>query len=74
MGISCAIYDQLELAAMRHQTILIALKNDLDNVIKVECVIRDLYVKQGKEYLMTTHNEEYELSELISIEVQNKPQ
>jgi len=74
MGISCAIYDQLELAAMRHQIVSITLNNNLNKEIQIECVIKDLYVKQGKEYLMTTHNEEYELSGLISIEVQSKTQ
>ena len=68
MGVSCTNYDQLELAAMHRKTVLLTFQVKGNQAVNIECVVNGLKTREGKEYLITEDNKEYELSELISIE------
>lgn len=69
MGISCSIYDQLELAAMRSQTVLLTMRCESGQKEQIKCVIKDLITRDGKEYLITQQQEVIELDKLISINI-----
>ena len=68
MAISCANYDQLELASMRGSTLKLQFESVEGNRVKLECVIADLYVKNGKEFLLTKDGKEMGLDDLVSID------
>lgn len=75
MGLSCAMYDQLELSSMRGEKLklLFCLPKDEDEdeaedeVIEISTKIKNLYVKEGKEYLLTDGDQEYPLDCLVTI-------
>lgn len=68
MPISCALYDQLEIFAMHKDKL--RLKFDLADGKQEQIVaqIVDLYVREGKEYLLTEVGQEYSLEALVSAE------
>lgn len=66
--LSCALYDQLELNAMRQVKVKLSFKRADQNMVVVEALIADLYVRDGKEYLLTDRGQEYSLDELVNIE------
>ena len=69
MGLSCALYDQLELYAMRRQTVRLTFMSASNEVETIETKIKDLYVKEGEEYLLTENGQEYNLNSLQNIEL-----
>lgn len=66
--LSCALYDQLELNAMRQVKVKLSFKRADQNMVVVEALIADLFVREGKEYLLTDRGQEYSLDELVNIE------
>ena len=68
MAISCAEYEQLELAAMRESSVGLIFKNDNSGDCLVKGIIETLYVKQGKEYLLFKDGQEYALIDFKSID------
>jgi len=68
MSISCAQYDQLELAAMRGQLLRLIFINGVDERSQVEGKIKNLYVCKGKEYVLMSDEQELLLDELVTIE------
>ncbi|MDX1352685.1 MAG: Rho-binding antiterminator [Thiomicrorhabdus sp.] len=69
MGISCSLYDQLEIASLRgHKVHLVfAAQNNEQKV--VEGVIDNIYASKGREYLVLKNSEEHCLDRLLSISV-----
>lgn len=68
MAISCAEYEQLELAAMRENSVGLIFKNVNSDNYLVKGVIETLYVKQGEEYLLFKDGQEYALNDFQSID------
>lgn len=69
MALSCALYDQLELGSIRQNQLRLEFKSSNETTFVVVVRIKDLYVKAGKEYLLTDQGQEYCLDELNSIEI-----
>ena len=65
MPVSCDIYSQLELAAMR-QTPVKLLQN---NQCVYEGVIRDLQTQDGQEYFVTADNQKLPLEAIDCLEL-----
>ncbi|WEJ62832.1 hypothetical protein [Thiomicrorhabdus lithotrophica] len=68
MAISCADYEQLELAAMQGISMCLIFKNVDSGNYLVKGVIETLYVKQGEEYLLFHDGQEYALNDFQSID------
>lgn len=70
MGLSCAMYDQLELSSMRgvKLKLLFCLPKGEEDMVEISAKIKNLYVKEGKEYLLTDCGQEYPLDYLVSIQ------
>lgn len=68
MGISCSLYDQLELAAMRGQLLRLTFNNSEGVAFHVEGKIKNLYVRNGQEYVLMENETELPLDELVTIE------
>ena len=68
MAISCADYEQLELAAVRENLVGLIFKNVDSGNYLVKGVIETLYVKQGEEYVLFQDGQEYALNDFQSID------
>jgi transcriptional antiterminator Rof (Rho-off) len=68
VAISCALYDQLELFCMRHQRVNLVFTEVDGNRLNVSGKIANLYVREGREYLITDSGQEYWLDNLITVE------
>ncbi len=69
MSISCSIYDRLELYSMHQQSLKLTFAFPEDESFQLVAKIADLYVREGKEYLLTDSGQEYPLDFLINVEV-----
>ncbi|QKI90169.1 Rho-binding antiterminator [Thiomicrorhabdus xiamenensis] len=67
MPIACDLYSQLELAAMRGQTVELYANNDL----RYRGPISTLATEKGKEYLVTPEQQKIPLEEIDRIETLN---
>lgn len=65
--ISCGIYDQLELYAMRRQTIQLELIDDSRRLIRTQGIIEDLWARDGVEYGRLKDGQEFRLDELMTV-------
>lgn len=61
--IACALYDQLELLALRGQKVRVKLQGGNE----VELVIRDLQQADGAEWLISDEYDRIRLDELLSV-------
>lgn len=61
--IACALYDQLELLALRKQKVRLT----LDNSEELELVIRDLQQANGAEWLISHESDPIRLDQIASI-------
>lgn len=68
MALSCALYDELELSSMRGLAMRLTFQYEDGEVEVVLAKIQDLYVKAGKETLLTDNGQEFSLDYLIAIE------
>lgn len=68
MGIDCAMYDRLELAAMHGETLRLSAKRRSGHVDVFEGRIASLTSKNGQEYLITPNNQLWALEGLMGIE------
>ncbi|WP_178862177.1 Rho-binding antiterminator [Thiomicrorhabdus cannonii] len=68
MAISCALYDQLELFCMRHQPVNLEFHDVDGGSMRVNIKIANLYVRDGREYLMDDSGQEYLLDNLVKVE------
>lgn len=68
MGISCHDYDRLELAAMRKIELTVTLQSEEGRYTHKKCVIQDLFVENGREFLLTAEEEIWPLDKIITIE------
>jgi transcriptional antiterminator Rof (Rho-off) len=68
MPIACSLYDQLEVCAMQKDKVRLTFMLDNQNKSEVIAQIGKLYVKEGREYLLTTDGQEYSLDALINVE------
>ncbi|WP_420719565.1 Rho-binding antiterminator [Thiomicrorhabdus sp.] len=71
MGISCSIYDQLEIASMHQQLVRLKFNAQNNESFSVEGVIDNLFTKKSKEYVSIKDGKTYCLDQLISIELIN---
>ncbi|WP_040726856.1 hypothetical protein [Thiomicrorhabdus sp. Kp2] len=69
MGISCSIYDQLELASMHGHKVCLVFDVQNSEHKCVEGVVENLYASKGKEYVLMKNGEEYCLDNLLSMSV-----
>ena len=65
MPIACQLYSELEIAAMRHQTV--ELKTATESLYSGK--VKTLTVRESKEYLVTPEDELIPLDDVISVEV-----
>ncbi|GAB6071440.1 hypothetical protein JCM30760_25370 [Thiomicrorhabdus hydrogeniphila] len=68
MGISCSIYDQLEIASMHQQLVRLVFSAQKSEPFSVEGVIDNLFAKESKEYVSIKGGKTYCLDQLMSIE------
>ena len=71
MGISCSIYDQLELASMHGHKVCLVFDVQNDEHIVVEGVVKNIYASKGKEYVLMNDGDAYCLDFLLSINMVN---
>jgi len=69
MGISCLLYDQLEIAAMRNQKIRLQFNYQETGDAEVVAKIENLFVKNGEEFVTTREGQTFPLRALTSLEV-----
>ncbi|WP_038150239.1 Rho-binding antiterminator [Thiomicrorhabdus chilensis] len=68
MSISCALYDQLEIAAMRKQKVRIVLEGSNAESTVYTGHIKDLCCVDGQEFFVSSKNEKWPLETIVSIE------
>lgn len=68
MGISCSMYDQLELAAMRQSKIRLNFKIQDGEYSVIEGQISNLHAKNGDEFIVMKDGLTYALNHLIALE------
>lgn len=73
MPLSCHLYDQLEIAAMKGLIIRIEFTLPQNGKTVYEGRIKDLQCHQGREYLVTPSDEKWWLEDVISIQTTNPP-
>ena len=65
--IDCNFYDILEALSTRKRYVRIQYKTEIDEFQSEDSIIRDLYIKQGYEYLLLTSGTEIRLDRLIKV-------
>ena len=66
--IDCNFYDILEALSTRKRYVRIQYKTEIDEFQSEDSIIRDLYIKQGYEYLLLTSGTEIRLDRLIKVD------
>lgn len=66
MPVSCALYDQLELYAIRKVQLQFLFNAKDGKTFKVIGKIKNLYVREGKEFLLLDSDQEYPLDNLVA--------
>ena len=71
--INCSFYDELEAAATLKKYIRIQYLSTLQEMLTIEAVIKDLYIKEGAEYMLLNTGEEIRLDRIVSIDGKYSP-
>jgi len=71
MGISCSIYDQLELASMHGHNVRLMFDVQNSEHKCVEGVVKNIYASKGKEYVLMNNGDVYCLDYLLSMDMVN---
>ena len=66
--IACGLYDELELRALRKQTVSLVFINDKDENETIQCTITDLFSKDKTEYLKTNESQVIRLDNIIEMD------
>lgn len=66
--IACGLYDELELRALRKQTVKLIFTNAKNENETIECVIADLYSKDKIEFLKTTDGKIIRLDDVLELD------
>ena len=71
--IDCNFYDILEALATRKRYVRIQYKSEIHEFQTVDSIIKDLFIKQGYEYMLLANGQEVRLDRLISVDGQYLP-
>ena len=71
--IDCNYYDILEALATLKRYVRIQYKSEIDEFISVDSLIKDLYIKNGFEYMLLADGREIRLDRLISVDGNYRP-
>ena len=66
--IDCNFYDILEALAIKKRYVRIQYKTELHEFQTIDAMIKDLYIKQGFEYMLLANGQEVRLDYLISVD------
>ena len=66
--IACALYDELELRALRKQVVRLTFQNDKNENELIECIISDLFSKDKIEFLKTNDGKIIRLDDLLELD------
>ena len=65
--ISCDYYDELTLLIMRRKECPIIYKNEKGEEVTIKTVIKDIFTRNGEEFLLLPHGQEIRLDYLVSV-------
>ena len=71
--INCSFYDELEAAATLKKYIRIQYLSTLQEMLTIDAVIKDLFIKEGAEYMQLNTGEEIRLDRIVSIDGKYSP-
>lgn len=66
--IDCSFYDILEALATKKRYVRIQYKTELHEFQTVDALIKDLYSKQGIEYMLLANGQEIRLDLLVNVD------
>jgi len=66
--IACALYDELELRALRKKIIKLTFQNDKNDNEIIECIIADLFSKDKIEFLKTNDGRIIRLDDVLELD------
>jgi Rho-binding antiterminator len=66
--IACGLYDELELRALREQTVCLVFFNDKNENETIQCKIIDLFSKDKTEYLKTNAGHIIRLDNVVEMD------
>ena len=66
--IACGLYDELELRALRKQTVCLVFINDKNENETIQCTITDLFSKDKTEYLKTDEDHIIRLDNVVEMD------
>ena len=66
--IACGLYDELELRALRRQTVCLVFINDKNENETIQCTITDLFSKDKTEYLKTDEDHIIRLDNVVEMD------
>lgn len=66
--ISCDFHSELELRALRQQPVEIVFLTANDQPATVNAPIKDLYTRNGEEFLLLPNGNEIRLDQLVSVD------
>ena len=66
--VACGLYDELELRALRKQTVCLVFFNDKNKNETIQCTIIDLFSKDKTEYLKTNEGLVIRLDNVVEMD------
>ena len=65
--IDCGFYDYLEVAAIKKQYARIHYFDEMHELLKVDAIIKDFFIREGAEFLLLNTGQEIRLDKIANI-------